>query len=161
MVIAITFDPVRRNLCSMTEVFETWKKLSQLQKIWQRFCFSKQCQDLNTTSLLSVSFQTQTSQLSHRRNQHLFFKTRETALNELLPVVQKRSQVSVLKNSFHKLPCLCPEQWTSRAMKDKDSIRHALRWLNIGLNYGWKGRELNSPMIIFYIHSKYLKLTMQ
>lgn len=81
----------------MKEAFSAAENLAEI------LFFQRQRQDLNTTSLLSVSFQTETSQLSHRRNQHLFFNTRETALNELLPVVQKRSQVSVLKKSFHKL----------------------------------------------------------
>lgn len=81
----------------MKEAFSAAENLAEI------LFFQTQCQDLNTTSLLSVSFQTQTSQLSHRRNQHLFFNAGETALNELLPVVQKISQVSVLKNPFHKL----------------------------------------------------------
>lgn len=81
----------------MKEAFSAAENLAEV------LFFQRQCQDLNTTSLLSVSFQTQTSQLSHRRNQHLFFNTRETALNELLPVVQKRSQVTVLKKIFSQI----------------------------------------------------------
>lgn len=85
------------SIWNMKEAFSTAENLAEF------LFFQTQCQDLNATSLLSVSFQTQTSQLSHRRNQHLFLNTRGTALNKLLPVVQKRSQVSVLKKSFHKL----------------------------------------------------------